>query len=33
MAGGSYIGGYLSPGDMAAKLDSLAAQGQPVTAK
>jgi thiol:disulfide interchange protein DsbC len=32
-ADGSYIGGYLSPGDMAAKLDDLAAQGQPVTAK
>lgn len=32
-ADGTYIGGYLSPGDMLAKLDNLAALGQPVTVK
>jgi len=32
-ADGSYLGGYLSPGEMQAKLDRLAALGQPVTSK
>ncbi len=32
-ADGNYIGGYLSPADMLAKLDDLAARGQPVAVK
>jgi thiol:disulfide interchange protein DsbC len=32
-ADGNQLGGYLSPGDMIAKLDNLAARGQPVVAK
>ncbi len=32
-ADGNYLGGYLSPGDMLAKLDNLAALGQPVAVK
>lgn len=32
-ADGNYLGGYLSPGDMVAKLDNLAARGQPVAVK
>ena len=32
-ADGNYIGGYLSPADMIAKLDDMAARGQPVAVK
>ena len=32
-ADGNYLGGYLSPADMLAKLDRLAALGQPVKSK
>jgi len=32
-ADGNYLGGYLSPEEMLAKLDRLAALGQPVTSK